>query len=399
MSDNKVSEAPQMDAPEMPAPAAKAAPSVANTASSFGPAPASLAPSSVAPRVAAPVTPSVAIPGRTGSKLALLLAASALVLSASQPWWSPYVSAQVPALAPAPQAASSAIVPPAIDGLLASTEAMSEELTKLQESAPKLEERIAQLEQRPQVAADPALANRLQQLEDSQKLLAAQQTELASLKGELAQLRKDVSPNSQQGLAQKALLAASLQLSAAWQEGGAFEAPWLALLAAASKADPALAQRLNDEAPTILPWRDKGLPTLAQLQQEYPAAARAVVTAALPEGSSWWQQSWRSVRGLVTIRRDGAVVTPEDNSVDAVLARAGQYVQQGELKNAAAELDKLDSKLVAPMKPWLEAARARIAARALSSLLIEQAGSYLTAGTPAAAQASPSLDELEEVAP
>jgi len=399
MSDNKVSEAPQMDAPEMTAPAAKAAPSAANTASSFGPAPASLAPSSVAPRVAAPVTPSVAIPGRTGSKLALLLAASALVLSASQPWWSPYVSAQVPALAPAPQEASSAIVPPAIDGLLASTEAMSEELTKLQESAPKLEERIAQLEQRPQVAADPTLASRLQQLEDSQKLLAAQQTELAALKGELAQLRKEVSPNSQQGLAQKALLAASLQLSAAWQEGGAFEAPWLALLAAASKADPALAQRLNDEAPTILPWRDKGLPTLAQLQQEYPAAARAVVTAALPEGSSWWQQSWRSVRGLVTIRRDGAVVTPEDNSVDAVLARAGQYVQQGELKNATAELDKLDSKLVAPMKPWLEAARARIAARALSSLLVEQAGSYLTAGTPAAAQASPSLDELEEVAP
>ena len=398
MSDNKVNEAPQTDAPEMTAPAAKAAPSAANTASSFGPAPASLAPSSVAPRVAAPVTASVAIPGRTGSKLALLLAASALVLSASQPWWSPYVSAQVPALAPAPQAASSAIVPPAIDGLLASTEAMSEELTKLQESAPKLEERIAQLEQRPQVAADPALASRLQQLEDSQKLLAAQQAELAALKGELAQLRKEVSPNSQQGLAQKALLAASLQLSAAWQEGGAFEAPWLALLAAASKADPALAQRLNDEAPTILPWRDKGLPTLAQLQQEYPAAARAVVTAALPEGSSWWQQSWRSVRGLVTIRRDGAVVTPEDNSVDAVLARAGQYVQQGELKNAAAELDKLDSKLVAPMKPWLEAARARIAARALSSLLIEQAGSYLTAGTPAA-QASPSLDELEEVAP
>ena len=399
MSDNKVNEAPQTDAPEMTAPAAKAAPSAANTASSFGPAPASLAPSSVAPRVAAPVTPSVAIPGRTGSKLALLLAASALVLSASQPWWSPYVSAQVPALAPAPQEAPSAIVPPAIDGLLASTEAMSEELTKLQESAPKLEERIAQLEQRPQVAADPALASRLQQLEDSQKLLAAQQAELAALKGELAQLRKEVSPNSQQGLAQKALLAASLQLSAAWQEGGAFEAPWLALLAAASKADPALAQRLNDEAPTILPWRDKGLPTLAQLQQEYPAAARAVVTAALPEGSSWWQQSWRSVRGLVTIRRDGAVVTPEDNSVDAVLARAGQYVQQGELKNAAAELDKLDSKLVAPMKPWLEAARARIAARALSSLLIEQAGSYLTAGTPAAAQASPSLDELEEVAP
>jgi len=399
MSDNKVSEAPQMDAPEMTAPAAKAAPSAANTASSFGPAPASLAPSSVAPRVAAPVTPSVAIPGRTGSKLALLLAASALVLSASQPWWSPYVSAQVPALAPAPQEASSAIVPPAIDGLLASTEAMSEELTKLQESAPKLEERIARLEQRPQVAADTTLASRLQQLEDSQKLLAAQQTELAALKGELAQLRKEVSPNSQQGLAQKALLAASLQLSAAWQEGGAFEAPWLALLAAASKADPALAQRLNDEAPTILPWRDKGLPTLAQLQQEYPAAARAVVTAALPEGSSWWQQSWRSVRGLVTIRRDGAVVTPEDNSVDAVLARAGQFVQQGELKNATAELDKLDSKLVAPMKPWLEAARARIAARALSSLLVEQAGSYLTAGTPAAAQASPSLDELEEVAP
>jgi len=399
MSDNKVNEAPQTDAPEMTAPAAKAAPSAANTASSFGPAPASLAPSSVAPRVAAPVTPSVAIPGRTGSKLALLLAASALVLSASQPWWSPYVSAQVPALAPAPQEASSAIVPPAIDGLLASTEAMSEELTKLQESAPKLEERITQLEQRPQVAADPALASRLQQLEDSQKLLAAQQAELAALKGELAQLRKEVSPNSQQGLAQKALLAASLQLSAAWQEGGAFEAPWLALLAAASKADPALAQRLNDEAPTILPWRDKGLPTLAQLQQEYPAAARAVVTAALPEGSSWWQQSWRSVRGLVTIRRDGAVVTPEDNSVDAVLARAGQFVQQGELKNATAELDKLDSKLVAPMKPWLEAARARIAARALSSLLVEQAGSYLTAGTPAAAEVSPSLDELEEVVP
>jgi len=392
MSDNKVNEAPQMDAPEMPAPAAKAAPAAANTASSFGPAPASLAPSSVAPR---PVTAS----GRTGSKLALLLAASALVLSASQPWWSPYVSAQVPALAPASQEAPSAIVPPAIDGLLASTDAMSEELTKLQESAPKLEERITQLEQRPQVAADTTLASRLQQLEDSQKLLAAQQTELAALKGELAQLRKEVSPNSQQGLAQKALLAASLQLSAAWQEGGAFEAPWLALLAAASKADPALAQRLNDEAPTILPWRDKGLPTLAQLQQEYPAAARAVVTAALPEGSSWWQQSWRSVRGLVTIRRDGAVVTPEDNSVDAVLARAGQFVQQGELKNATAELDKLDSKLVAPMKPWLEAARARIAARALSSLLVEQAGSYLTAGTPAAAEVSPSLDELEEVVP
>lgn len=223
-----------------------------------------------------------------------------------------------------------------------------------------LEQRLAALEARPSAGPD-----------------------MQSLQQAIASLREEMGRDERKDEAQRTLMIATLQLVTAWQNGQPFDAPWLSALAAAGAADPALAAELDDAAPLLLPWRDKGVPQLARLVADYPALARQAVAATRPEGGTWWQQSVARVTGLVVIRRQGEAVPAEDMSVDAVLARAELKLGENDLSGAVTELEKLDEAASLPLADWMDAARARLQADALAVRLTQRAAGGLLAGNAA----------------
>lgn len=105
-----------------------------------------------------------------------------------------------------------------------------------------------------------------------------------------------------------------------------------------------------------------GIATLEQLQDTYPEAARAALRAALQDAptDSTADRLTNFLRAQVGAR---STVPREGDDPDAVLSRAGAAVEAGDLEGALAEIDGLPETAQAAMSDWLDAARARIAAR------------------------------------
>ena len=225
-----------------------------------------------------------------------------------------------------------------------------------------------------------ALAGRLAVLE-THDVPAVTPTQLTELQNRMDQLAAQQGKASQDSTAEKVFASAALQLVAAWQGGLPFDAPWLALVAAAETASPDLVVTLNDVAPVLLPWRMQGLPRLSQLETGFAEAAKTALVASQPVGESWWEQSLNHLKGLVVIRRTDAVVPMDEISVEATLARAQSRLQAGDL---AAAIDLVASLTGAPaevLAKWLEGARARLRADGLAATLSAQVAARLTPAT------------------
>lgn len=320
-------------------------------------------PSDVAPKAAA-----VSCVKR-GSCLPLLVSLLALTAVLSQPLWvarlypektvaSPESSEQVTALESEINAvkASVAALPAPTN-----TEELSRKIDRLQSDLAALAERLAVLETHAVPAVTP--------------------TQLTDLQNRMDQLAAQQGKASQDSTAEKVFASAALQLVAAWQGGLPFDAPWLALVAAAGTVSPDLAVTLDDVAPLMLPWRTQGLPRLSQLETGFAEAAKAALVASQPVGESWWQQSLNHLKGLVVVRRTDAAVPMDEISVEATLARAQSRLQAGDL---AAAIDLVASLTGAPaevMAKWLEGARARLRADVLAIILSAQVAAQLTPAT------------------
>jgi uroporphyrinogen-III synthase len=116
-----------------------------------------------------------------------------------------------------------------------------------------------------------------------------------------------------------------------------------------------------------------GVPTATMLIARFDGVADAIVRAErAPPGAGWWDRLWARISALVTVRRAGA--DAEGPSADAVAARAEAKVKAGDLAGAAAELDALHGLPADAARPWLDQAKARLAADAaldtLSSLAL-----------------------------
>lgn len=272
----------------------------------------------------------------------------------------------------------------------------------------RLQERLALLEARPLPAPAPLadlapLASRVAALE-----ARPVGSDTAALEKAIADMRGQLGEGERMGHAQKTLMIAALQLVTAWQGGQAFEAPWLTALAAAGAADPALATALDDAASTLLPWRDKGIPTLSRLTASYPAMAQHAVAASQPKGESWWQQSLARIKGLVVVRRQGESVSAEDTAADAILARAEAKLAVGDLAASVTELEQLGEAPAAAAAEWLAGARARLLADALAGQLTQHAAQavlgesalpQVPAATDVPTEATPADMVLPEAAP
>ena len=200
--------------------------------------------------------------------------------------------------------------------------------------------------------------------EELRQALASLQARLEQMQGAVQQ---SVAAGQKAGAGQGLVLAIG-QLRQTVLAG----APYTAALAAATAlaGDDVALQRA---ARALAPTAGTGIVSLRALSDQYAAMARAVLRAGGNEADNFWRRTMHRLTSLVTVRRVGEV---DGMEADAILARAERRLAAGDLAAAASLIEGLDGPAAKAAQPWLEGAKARLAAMAalteLQSLAIAQ---------------------------
>lgn len=217
-----------------------------------------------------------------------------------------------------------------------------------------LDQRLAALEARPvgEGALTAEVEAKLAELEQRLAALAeggAATAEVDAALARLAEVEAEAEARAAEAaaLAEAATQARALEvLAAAVATGGAFEAE----LAAVADADLQAAL-----APHVA-----GVVSLAQLQADFPEAARAALQVARANDSeAGWGARLVDFLGAQTGARS---LTPrEGDDPDAILSRAEFALGEGRLADALTELEALDPAVRVPLDGWVANARVRVA--------------------------------------
>jgi hypothetical protein len=209
------------------------------------------------------------------------------------------------------------------------------------------------------------LAPRLEALEKGFDLQAfiAVRTGLSELGTKLDGLSKRIDAAERataaaraQGLADAALALSVAQLRHAIDTGSSFAAELAACRAAAGTDAKAIAA-----LDALAPLASAGVATRATLADDYPGAARDIAQASLKRSQTGWLRSVVDrLDALVTIRPVGPDVAGDDPRARA--ARAETLLDRGDLAGAVRLLGGLTERPAAAAKPWLDRAKARLAA-------------------------------------
>ena len=117
----------------------------------------------------------------------------------------------------------------------------------------------------------------------------------------------------------------------------------------------------QDPPQVLLVHAETGLPSLSQLQETFPDAARLALEAALHAdmGDSWTERATSFFRSQTGARS----LTPRDGTdPDAILSRTEAALQTGDLTTALAEISTLPEAAQAAMAEWRAKAEIRQAA-------------------------------------
>jgi hypothetical protein len=220
------------------------------------------------------------------------------------------------------------------------------DLTRLDD----LQARLDALEATPP-GSDPALANRLADLERQIAALPSGGADAAEVEAALARL-SEVEAEAQARAAEAEALAAGVARTAALD----------ALSAAVASGAPfeAELQALGDEAlQTALQPLAVGVAPLSQLQADFPEAARAALQAARDASA---ETGWTArLTDFLADQTGARPLTPQEGTTPAaILSRAEFALNDGRLPDALTELQALDPAGRAPMEPWITAATARV---------------------------------------
>jgi uroporphyrinogen-III synthase len=264
---------------------------------------------------------------------------------------------QLKALAERPAPAAAAAPAPALPADIAG---LPDRVAQLEQ---KLQQLAAALPQQQQAAqADQAALDKLQQAVDALRNdVTAAQSRLATLQGvadKLPQLDAAIAELRKQRNTQGAMVLAVGQLAAALGQSRPFAAE-LETVRRLVGEQPDLAKQIAPQLDAIAPGAAKGIPTLAELKQSFPATARAVLQAGTPQGS-FGEQLLGRVERLVTVRPVGPDVQGGDPP--ARIARAEAKLDADDLAGAVDELGGLEGDAGKAAADWLAAARARLAA-------------------------------------
>ena len=130
-----------------------------------------------------------------------------------------------------------------------------------------------------------------------------------------------------------------------------------------------------------------GIASLAMLRERFDdTAAQVLRAAAVPNGvSGWLARVFERMLSIVTIRRvDGLV---EGNTPEAILARTGVHLRDGNLAAAVTEMEALSGPAAGASQTRRDEARARVAAEDAATELTTKAVAAL--GAAAKSQAEP----------
>lgn len=222
---------------------------------------------------------------------------------------------------------------------------LGDQVTALSDQVTTFDGRLTELLKAPIEAAGGATAKALAAYEAE---IAAMRAENAELAGSVRQLAEEA--NAEVGAAMDR--AAQVEASAALMR-------IQAALASGDDFATALDQFGTIEVPEPLTAvAASGVATLAELQRDFPAAARAALKAALEAQASGdvgdrvgaFFQSQLGMRSLEPHEGDDA---------DAILSRAEAALRTGELRVALAELESLPDVAKPAMSGWIDAAAAR----------------------------------------
>lgn len=260
------------------------------------------------------------------------------------------------------EAEVAAIPPPAdLDPLQSQIEQLSAALlsqkAEIEALGAATETRLVDLEKRP--SADGTLAD---------EALAAYEREIAALRSEIAgqgsrlqemadatamkldqaqEQARLIEQSSADAARNAALNAAVSQMRVALDAGGAFDAPLAEILAAGIEVAPDLAALAGE-----------GVATISQLQNDFPAAARAALAVARSEGLAGEPES--GVLSYLRSQFDVRSVVPRAGSEpDAILSRAEAALADNRLGDALSELEALPGISRAEMSAWISTATAR----------------------------------------
>jgi hypothetical protein len=186
-------------------------------------------------------------------------------------------------------------------------------------------------------------------LDETAASTAKVEAQLASIANRLQQAEAKI--NEPRDDVDVARAIASASLKAAIDRGGPFTAE-LNTLKSVAKDDTAVAG--------LQPYAAKGVPSRSELIKSYPDTADAmlaVLNKPIP-GQSLSERLFKSAFSVIKVRPVGDV---EGDSPQAVVARIGDKLQNGDLKSAAKEWNALPDDMKAAGKDFKTALDARIA--------------------------------------
>ncbi len=230
----------------------------------------------------------------------------------------------------------------------------------LDASLADLTERVAALEDRPassggSVSVDTSDVQAEMDALRAQiaEMTGAAQTELAEARAAAASIEENATAAARNAAARAALARVQTTL----ESGAPIGAALGDLEAATGEAAPAALISVQD-----------GVPTLAELQDQFPEMARAALATARSEGVAGEETG--GIGAFIRNQLDVRSTTPQEgDSVDAILSRAEAAVRTGRLSDALAEISGLPEVARAEMSDWLALAEARADAIAAVEML------------------------------
>ena len=230
----------------------------------------------------------------------------------------------------------------------------------LDASLADLTERVAALEDRPassggSVSVDTSDVQAEMDALRAQiaEMTGAAQTELAEARAAAASIEENATAAARNAAARAALARVQTTL----ESGAPIGAALGDLEAATGEAAPAALISVQD-----------GVPTLAELQDQFPEMARAALATARSEGVAGEETG--GIGAFIRNQLDVRSTTPQEgDSADAILSRAEAAVRTGRLSDALAEISGLPEVARAEMSDWLALAEARADAIAAVEML------------------------------
>ena len=223
---------------------------------------------------------------------------------------------------------------------------IEEAIAGISQTVGAIESRLAELENRPVATAEPTTPQ-----PDYRDELAALQASVEEQQSEIERLldsAMSVEEATQNAVRQAAVQRALTGITAALNSGSGYDA----------EIGDLENNGVSDVPAGLTAPAAEGVPTLLELQTDYPDAAREALAAARASGADG---EGTGVAGFLRRQLSARSVAPREGSApDAILSRAEAAVREGRLADALADLDGLPPQSKTAMDSWLRRAQARV---------------------------------------